>query len=121
MSSKNSIIILRLGLGLVFLSQALMSWFYPQEFKDLIGSSFMFSFFHAIPSSVFLLLIFINDSLLALIILFNYQKLIKAALLWASIYLVLVMLVIWQPIDILEHFGFLSLAVVLYLEYKNRV
>lgn len=119
MLSKKSVIILRVGLGLVFLSNALAAWFSPGEFKELVEGSFLIHLFPSINSSVFVTLILINDSLLALTFLFNLQF-IKKALVWASIYLVIVMLVIWEPLAGLEHMGFLAMAIALFLENNNK-
>ncbi len=120
MSSKNSVTILRTGLALVFLANALVAWFSPQEFADLIGGSFIVNIFPAIPVSALVTLVLINDSLLALIFLFNFKKIMKYALAWASIWIILVILVIWQPMDALEHLGFLAISVVLFLELGKK-
>ena len=116
--SKKSLLVLRVGLACVFLANALTAWLSPDEFKGLIEGSFLTHLFPAISSSLFVTLILINDGLLSLIFLFNL-KIIKPALIWASIYLVLVMLVIWEPLDGLEHLGFLAMSVALYLELKT--
>jgi hypothetical protein len=117
MLSKNSVTVLRIGLGLVFLANALTAWLAPQEFRDLIEGSFLTTMLPAVSSSVFIMLILINDGLLSLIFLFNL-KFIKQALIWASIYLVLVILITWDPFGTLEHLGFLSMSIALFMEYK---
>lgn len=119
MSSKKSVIILRIGLACVFLVNALIAWFSPQEFTDIIESSFLTTLLPTISSSVFVTLILINDSLLALIFFFDL-KFIKYALIWASIYLIGIMLVIWKPLDSLEHLGFLAMSVALFLELRHK-
>jgi len=118
MLSKKSVTILRIGLACVFLANALIAYFSPQEFKELIEGSFLVNLFPMISSSLLVTLILINDSLLALIFLFNL-KFIKYALIWASIWLVTVILVIWEPIDALEHLGFLAMSIALFLELRQ--
>jgi len=107
--------LLRIGLGLIFLANALTAWFSPEEFKDLVSSSFLTQHLSFISSSAFLLIIGISDSLLALIFLFNIKAVIKYALIWAVIWLVGVMLVIWEPIGIIEHLGYFAIALGLFM------
>jgi hypothetical protein len=119
MLNKKSSTVLRIGLSFLFLANALVALTGPQEFKDLIGGSFLANLFPSISSSIFVTLILINDSLMFLILFFNFKKIMKGALIWASIYIVLVMLVIWEPIDGIEHLGFLSMSLALLWNLKQ--
>ncbi|MFI5205832.1 MAG: hypothetical protein ACHQVK_02735, partial [Candidatus Paceibacterales bacterium] len=116
---KNPFTILRLGLGLVFLANAWVAWFSPQEFQELITGSVILNHLPAISVSVMTIIIGINDSLLALIFLFNFKPAMKNALAWAMIWLIAVMLVILEPVDILEHLGFFSIALALFVNLKQ--
>lgn len=110
--SKKSLKIIRVGLSLVFLANGLMAFIAPQEFKELIEASFVSRLF-PFPMAVFLLIIGINDLSMSLLILVGkYQKYIFA---WAIIWLVIVMIVIGEPLEILEHAGFTTMALALWL------
>lgn len=117
--SKNSTNILRIGLACVFLANALVAWFSPDEFQGLVEGSFLVKILPMVSSSAFVTLILINDGLLSLIFLFN-PKFIKYALLWASVWIVAVMLVVWDPLDGLEHLGFLAMSIALFLELRHQ-
>jgi len=114
---KNPMKIIRWGLSLVFLANGLTAFFAPQEFRELLEASFVS---HWLPLSVsaFLIIIGINDLLLALLILFNkYQKYI---LVWAMLWLIGVMIVTQDIIGVLEHLGFFSMALALWVSaYTN--
>ncbi len=114
---KNPIKIIRIGLSLVFLANGLAALFAPKEFKDLLEASFIS---HWLPLSipVFLLIISINDLSLALLILFNkYQKYI---LVWAMLWLIGVMITIQDIFGILQHIGFFSMALALWISTYGR-
>lgn len=104
--------IIRWGLALVFLANSLTAFFAPQEFKDLLEASFVS---HWLPVSIaaFVFMIGINDLLLALLILANkYQKYVLA---WAMLWLIGVMIVTQDVLGILEHLGFFSMALALWV------
>ncbi len=120
MLSKNSSTVLRIGLACAFLANALVALTAPDEFKELVGGSFLVNIFPAISSSVFVTLILINDSILTLIFLFNIKKFMRGALIWASVWIVLVMLVIWEPLDGIEHLAFLGMSLALLWNLKRQ-
>lgn len=120
MSLKNPFTILRFGLGLVFLANAWSAWFSSQEFRDLLDNSFLISHLPVIPVSAWLVLTGINDSLLTLILLFNLKIVMRFALIWAAIWLILVMIILWEPLAILEHAGFLAMAIALLLNFRQN-
>lgn len=109
---KNPLIIIRIGLALVFLSNSLSAFFTPNEFRDIIEAS---SVAHLVPFSTatILLIIGTNDLVLSLLIFLNkYQKYI---LIWAMLWLVIVMVVTGDILGILEHLGFFSMALALWV------
>ncbi len=114
MSIKNPFTILRLGLAMVFLANAIAAWSGSAEFRDILENSFVVHLFPAVSTSTMLYVIAVNDSLLTLIFLFNL-KIIKYALIWASLWLIGVMVATHDLGGTLEHLGFLSMAIALYL------
>lgn len=111
MTDKSPLKIIRIGLALVFLANALTAFFAPQEFKDLVQASFI-SHLLPISTTTFVWVIGINDLLLTLLILFN--KFQKYVLIWAMLWLIGVILLTKEVPAILEHLGFLSMALALY-------
>lgn len=112
---KNPLKIVRWGLSLVFLANGLTAFFAPQEFRDLLGVSFVS---HWLPLSIstFVIVIGVNDLLLAILISFNkYQKYI---LIWAMLWLIGVMVVSQDILGILEHLGFFSMALSLWISTR---
>jgi len=116
MTNKSALKIIRIGLALVFLANALTAFFAPQEFKDLIEASFLA---HLLPisTSAFVLIIAINDSLLTLLILLN--KFQKYIMIWSMLWLLGVILLTKEVPAILEHLGFLSMALALWIGSKE--
>ncbi len=111
--NKTSFKIIRIGLALVFLANGLTAFFVPQEFKELLEASFV-SQILPLPITTFVLVIGINDLLMSgLIVLNRYKKYVFG---WAMLWLVGVMIVIAEPLGILEHLGFFSMALVLWIE-----
>ena len=110
--NKKSLYVIRIGLALVFLANSLTAFFAPQEFTELVGASFVSNF---LPISVaaLVLIIGINDLLVAILVASN--KLQKYVLLWAMLWLIGVMVVTGEPLGILEHLGFFSMALALWL------
>ena len=113
MNIKNPFFILRLGLACVFLANALTAIFMPQEFKDIVEASVLMKFFPSLSSSLVVTLIAINDSLVFLLLLLGKQ--LKYVAIWASIWIIGVMVMIGEPLDILEHLGFLAMSAALWL------
>ncbi len=108
--------IIRVGLALVFLANGLNAFLAPQEFRELLETSFVS---HWLPLSIpaFVIIIGINDLSLALLILLNkYQKYVQV---WVMLWLVGVMIVIKNIFGILEHLGFFSMALALRLSAKK--
>ncbi len=102
--------LIRIGLALVFLANSLIAFFTPSEFVELIEQSFVINF---LPVSVetFVVFIGINDAAVALLLFSGVGTWYVAV--WASLWLVGVMLVLGEPLEILEEAGFLFMAVAL--------
>lgn len=114
---KRILIVMRVGLACVFLANGLTAFLEPQEFMDLLGGSFVPSL---VPLSVatLVLLVGIHDTLMSLLLVVpKYQKYVFA---WAMIWLIGVMIVVAEPLDILEHLGFFALALALWLSTRTR-
>lgn len=117
MINKTALTIIRIGLALVFLANAITAFFFPQEFTDIVESSFLP---HLLPLSIstFVLIIGFNDSLLTLLILVN--KFQKYIFLWAMLWLIVVMAVTKEIPGILEHLGFFSVALALWVSALEK-
>jgi len=115
---KNPFFVLRIGLALVFLANGLGAFFHGEDMQGLISGS---SLSHILPISVATLVIFvgIHDTLMFLLLLFwrKYEKYLFA---WAMIWLVIVMFVIGEPLDIIEHLGFFAMALALFMNSSHR-
>ena len=100
--------LLRFGLACVFLTNSLTAFFSPDDFKDLISGSFLAKIL-PISISAFITLIGINDLIVAILLITGWKM--KKVAVWASIWIIGVILVIgvWS-LDALEHLAFLSLA-----------
>lgn len=116
--SKTPLKVIRLGLSLVFLANGLTALIAPQEFRELLEASFVFQLL-PLPSAVFLLIIGINDLSMSVLILLvgKYQKYILA---WAMIWLATVMMIIGEPLAILEHSGFFAMALALWISLASN-
>ena len=110
---QHSSLIIRLGLAAVFLANAYAAWFAPDEFRDILSHSVLNTIW---PSGVNLFVQFIgvSDGLVSLALLVGIKLRWVAA--YAAAWLLGVMIVT-RPVDfssILEHVGFLSMAIYLW-------
>ncbi len=105
---KNKQVLFRIGLGGIFLTNSVIAWTAPGDFKDLLTSNNLTS--HIGHADLLVKLIGINDAALFLVILSGqYRKLVAV---WGSVWLVAVIYVtgFWKP-DFIEHLGVLALLV----------
>ena len=105
-------IILRIGLALVFISNFLMPFLAPYDYADLVNHSFLGQIFH-VNSQTFGIFTGINDAIVgSLLILGLCTRYVTA---YACFWIVGVMTVYGtgRYLDVLEHVGFLSIAVYL--------
>ncbi len=110
--NKNALTVLRIGLAAVFLANGLTAFFMPEEFSDLLSGSFV-SLLIPLPIATMVFLIGVHDTLMCILMLCNVAK--KYVFGWAIIWLIGVMIVIAEPLDILEHVGFLTMAIALWI------
>ncbi len=115
-------VLLRVGLGVIFLANSLMAFLAPAEFVDLINNSFVAAFLPIRPETFVPLVIGINDGTVALLLFFGIAT--RRVGLWATLWLIGVMIVIGvgSPFDVLEHAGllFMSAALVLGDKYLTK-
>lgn len=106
-------LLIRLGLGVIFLANSLAAFFAPSEFIELIEQSFVAGLLPVSPELFVPLVIGINDGIVGLLLFFGFKTRFVAV--WAFIWLVGVMLVIGigSPFDVLEHAGLLFMALAL--------
>ncbi len=107
--------LIRIGLGLAFLANALTAFFAPAEFIELLNGSFATNIL-PVAANTFVVLIGINDVIVALLLFLNIG--IRRTALWAAIWIIGVMAVRGAPLEILEEAGFLPMAMTLFLD-KN--
>lgn len=115
LKDNRSILIIRFGLAAVFLANAYIAWFAPVEFQELLEQSFLADAFGGDFISMFVKLIGVSDSLVALLLLFGFK--LKLVSLYASAWILGIIAVTRpvEPADVLEHLGFLSMAVYLWI------
>lgn len=114
-SHNREILFIRIGLAAVFLANALTAIFNPGEFTELIDQSFIGVI---IPAVIALKIIIINDSVLALLILFA-RKWHWQIFAWAMVWIVVVLFALGKPIDVLEESGFLFMALALFFHARK--
>lgn len=112
--------LIRSGLGIIFIANALVAFFAPAEFIELIKNSFVANLFPISPEAFVPIVIGLNDSIVGLLLISGFASRRVAG--WATIWLVGVMVVIGSPFDILEHSGllFMSAALVLGDKYLTK-
>lgn len=108
--------IIRYGLGLIFIANALVAFFAPNEFIEIIKNSFIANLF-PISSETFVgIIIGFNDAIVGLLLISGFAT--RRVAIWATIWLIGVMITIGNPFDILEHIGILFMSVALAIDDK---
>ena len=112
--------LIRFGLGIIFITNALVAFFAPTEFIELIKNSFITNLLPISPGKFVLIVIGLNDSIVGLLLISGFATRRVAG--WTMVWLVGVMVVIGNPLDILEHSGllFMSAALVLGDKYLTK-
>ncbi len=112
--SKYSTSVIGIGLGLVFLANSYTAFVSPDEFNRLISESFLVGFL-PVSLDLFVKFIGVSDGIVAALLLIRKGQ--KYVAVYASLWIVGVMVVIGikEPADLLEHFGGLSMAIYLIL------
>lgn len=118
--SLNYNFLIRFGLGIIFLANALMAFFAPAEFIELINDSFIAYLLPISPEIFVPTVIGLNDSIVGLLLIYGVT--IRRVAAWAAVWLIGVMIVIGSPLDALEHSGllFMALALILGDKYVNK-
>ena len=112
--------LIRIGLGIIFVANALTAFFAPAEFTEIIKNSFVANFLPISPEAFVGIVIGFNDAIVGLLLIGGIAT--RRVAIWATIWLVGVMVVIGSPFDVLEHSGllFMSLALILGDKYLTK-
>ncbi|MDP1689560.1 MAG: DoxX family membrane protein [bacterium] len=112
--------LIRFGLGFIFLANALMAFFAPSEFIELIMNSFVSNLLPIRPEIFVPIVVGINDTVVGLLLISGIAT--RRVAIWAMIWLIGVMVIIGSPLDVLEHFGllFMPLALILGDKYLTK-
>lgn len=112
--------LIRVGLGIIFIANALMAFFAPAEFIELIENSFVANLLPMSPGAFVGIVIGLNDTIVGLLLIVGFA--VRRVAVWATAWLVGVMVVIGSPLDVLEHSGllFMSLALILSDKYVTK-
>ena len=108
--------LIRFGLGVIFIANALTALLAPNEFVELIKNSFISNFLPISPEAFVRVIIGLNDLTVGLLFISGFA--IRRVAIWAMIWLIGVMVVIANPFDILEHAGLLFMAFALFFNEK---
>ena len=108
--------IIRYGLGLIFIANALVAFFAPAEFVEIIKNSFIVNFLPISPAIFVGVIVGLNDAIIGLLLIGGFAT--RRVAIWATIWLVGVMITIGSPFDILEHIGILFMSVALAIDDK---
>lgn len=108
--------IIRYGLGLIFIANALVAFFAPTEFVEIIENSFIANLLPISPEVFVGIIIGFNDAIVGLLLISGFAT--RRVAIWATIWLVGVMITIGSPFDILEHIGILFMSVALAIDDK---
>ncbi len=103
--------LIRLGLGIIFIANALTAFFAPAEFIELIKNSFVANFLPLSPEMFVGTVISINDAIVGLLLMSGIAT--RRVAVWATIWLTGVMIVIGISFGVLEHLGLLFISAAL--------
>ncbi len=103
--------LIRFGLGIIFIANALAAFFAPAEFIEVIENSFVANILPISPEVFVGIFIGFNDAIVGLLLISGFAT--RRVAIWATIWLVGVMITIGNPFDILEHIGLLFMSVAL--------
>lgn len=112
--------IIRYGLGLIFIANALVAFFAPTEFVDIIKNSFLVNLLPLNPGVFVGIIVGLNDIVVGLLLIVGFAT--RRVAIWATIWLIGVMITIGSPFDVLEHVGilFMSIALAIDDKYLNK-
>lgn len=113
----DSMFLVRIGLALVFSANSLIAFFAPSEFIELIEKSFIMNLV-PVSAETFIVFIGLNDAAVALLLFFGIGAFPAAV--WATLWILGVMAVRGEPLEILEEAGFLFMAIALIVNNKIK-
>lgn len=105
---------IRLGLAVVFLANVLTAILAPDEFLDIFHHSIFSAVFGMKIDAVLPIIISINDAIVAVLLFAGIAT--RRVAVWASIWIVLVMVALGQLSGIMEHVGYLAMSLSLALD-----
>lgn len=108
--------LIRIGLGIIFIANALVAFFAPAEFIELIKNSFIANLLPISPETFVGVVIGLNDAVVGLLLIGGFAT--RRVAIWATAWLVGVIVVIGSPLDVLEHSGLLFMSAALALGDK---
>jgi len=110
--------LVRIGLGVIFVAHALIAFFIPDEFIELLENSFVSGLLPMDPQTFVATVIVLNDSIVGLLLISGYKTRLVAT--WATLWLIGVMIVIGADLfEILEHIGLVFISVALIFESRH--
>ena len=104
------LVIIRIGLGLVFLANALTAILEPEEFIELLDASLV-SGIMPVSAAALTKLIAVNDTIVAILLLAGRGG--QLLYLWAALWITGALVIIGKPLDMLEETGLLAMAAAL--------
>ena len=111
--------IIRYGLGLIFIANAMVAFFAPAEFVEIIKSSFVANLLPISPETFVGIIIGFNDAIVGLFLINGFAT--RRVAIWATIWLIGVMIAIGNPFDILEHIGILFMSFALIIDDRYLI
>lgn len=102
--------IIRIGLGIVFLANALTAIFEPTQFTELLDTSFIGGIL-PISAAALTKLIALNDTIVAILLLTSHGG--RRLYVWAALWIAGALAIIGKPLAMLEETGLLAMALAL--------
>lgn len=103
----NQKFLVRLGLSIIFIVNALTAFFAPGDFVGIIKDSFIAGFLPVRPET-FVWVIGLNDSIVGLLLISGIAT--RRVAIWATAWLMGVTVIMTDPLDMLEHIGLLLVS-----------
>ena len=116
---SNSTAIIRIGLAIVFISNALMPFLASDDYIDLVNHSFLVQLFHVNPQT-FGMFTGLNDATVALLLILGWHTRYVGAYAFFWIIGVMTIYGIGHYLDVLEHIGFLSMSMYLLIATSKK-
>lgn len=103
--------LIRFGLGVIFIANALTAIFAPNEFIELIKNSFVSTLLPMRPEIFVWAVIGLNDLIVGLLLISGFAT--RRVALWAIVWLIGVIAVVGDLFGTIEHLGLLLIALAL--------